>query len=96
MQVNLALLPRDAWHAIDAGSPKVLIYDPADIQHKVLVFSEADSLPRGEDNPAASAIRALLQDHELHYDVVVRDAETGGYVVHTIRKAGPTLLATTS
>ena len=96
MQVNLALLPRDAWHAIDAGSPKVLIYDPADIQHKVLVFSEADSLPRGEDNPAASAIRALLQDHELHYDVVVRDAETGGYVVHTIRKAGPTLLATTA
>src|SRR5262249_44175924 len=55
----LALLPPEGHHAIDAGSPRVLIYDDADLRHRVLVFGEADSLPAGEDNPAASAIRAL-------------------------------------
>ena len=62
---------------IDAGSPRVLIYEKPDLRHRVVVFGEADSLPAGEDNPAASAVRNLLQEHELRYKVVVRDGETG-------------------
>ena len=92
----LILLPEDAYHVIDAGSPRALIYDDADLQYKVLVFSEADSLPAGEDNPAASAIRNLLQDHRLHYTVTVRDPTTGNYMVREIDKPGPTTLITTS
>jgi hypothetical protein len=61
-----------------------------------VIFGEADSLPAGEDNPAASAIRNLLQDHELHYDVTVKDPKTGDYVVKKVRKPGPTVLLTTS
>jgi hypothetical protein len=61
--VVIKLLPSEAVHRIEAGSPRVLIYDAVPIRHKVLIFSEADSLPAGEDNPAASAIRSLLQDH---------------------------------
>ena len=90
------LLPPDAVHTIDAGSPRVLIYDGAELQHKVVVFSEADSLPAGEDNPAASAVRNLLQDHRLHYVVTVRDPVSGDYIVREVDKPGPTTLITTS
>ena len=92
----LMLLPPEAVITIDAGSPRVLMYDESNLRHKVLVFSEADSLPAGEDNPAASAIRNLLQDHHLHYVVTVRNAETGDYVVREVDKPGPTSLITTS
>ncbi len=90
------LLPVEGYHVIDAGSPRVLIYDEAPLEHRALVFGEADSLPAGEDNPAASAIRNLLQDHHLHYEVTVRDKETGNYAVKRVRKPGPTVLITTS
>jgi hypothetical protein len=74
----------------------VLIYDAAPLAHRVVVFSEADSLPAGEDNPAASAIRNLLQDGRLHYQVTVPDPTTGVYTVHKVDKPGPTVLMTTS
>ena len=92
----IALLPYEAYHVIDAGSARVLIYDDADLQHRTLVFAEADSLPSSEDNPAASAVRGLLQDHRLHYQVTVRDPESGQFTVKTIDKAGPTAMVTTS
>ncbi|MEX1172884.1 MAG: hypothetical protein WEG56_09760, partial [Chloroflexota bacterium] len=96
MAAALRLLPDDAVHRIDAGSPRVLIYDDAPLAHRVVVFSEADSLPAGEDNPAASAIRNLLQDGRLHYQVTVRDSATGMFTVHEVDKPGPTVLMTTS
>jgi hypothetical protein len=92
----LKLLPEEAYHIIDAGSPRTLIYDNSDLRHKVVIFSEADSIPTDEDNPAASAIRNLLQDHQLHYVVTVRDADTGDFTVREINKPGPTVLITTS
>lgn len=94
--VALDLLPQQAKHTIEAGSPRVLIYDDAPLQHRLLCFSESDSLPAGEDNPAASAIRGLLQDNRLHYQVPVRDAVTGQFVVCDIDKPGPTAFLTTS
>ena len=90
------LLPPEVYHEIDAGSPHVLIYDDADLAHRVLIFGEADSLPAGEDSAPASAIRNLLQDHFLHYQVTIRDKETGDYTVRKIDKPGPTVLITTS
>jgi hypothetical protein len=96
LQTVLSLLPREAWHSIDAGSPRVLIYDRSDLRHRVIVFSEADSLPAGEDNPAASAIRNLLQDHHLRYSVVVRDLGEKGFRTQEIDKPGPSVLITTS
>jgi hypothetical protein len=90
------LLHADTCHVIDAGSPRVLIYDDADLQHRVLIFGEADSLPSGEDNPAASAVRNLLQDNCLHYQVVVRDEVTGEFTVRHVEKVGPTTLITTA
>jgi hypothetical protein len=90
------LLPEDACHVIDAGSPRVLIYDDASLEHRVLIFGEADSLPSGEDNPAASAVRNLLQDNFLHYKTVVREEETGKFTVQDILRPGPTTLITTA
>jgi len=90
------LLPEAAHLTIDAGSPRTVIYNDADLQHRLLVFGEADSLPAGEDNPAASAIRNLLQDHSLHYEVTIRDPDTGDFTVRKVEKPGPTVLITTS
>ena len=96
LRVVLNLLPPEAFHKIDAGSERVLIYDDADLEHRVIIFSEADSLPSGEDNCAASAIRNLLQDHELNYKVTERDTETGKHTVREIRRSGPSVLFTTA
>lgn len=91
-----SLLPPEAVHHIDAGSPRTLIYDDEPLQHRVLVFGEADSLPAGEDNPAASAVRNLLQEHRLRYDVTAKNPDTGEYTVRRIDKPGPTCLITTA
>jgi hypothetical protein len=91
-----ALMPPEAVYSIDASSPRTLIYDDAPLKHRTLIYGEADSLPAGEDNPAASAIRNLLQEHRLAYDVTQRDDETGEYTVRRIDKEGPTVLITTS
>ncbi|MDP2919390.1 MAG: hypothetical protein Q8O43_04135 [Dehalococcoidia bacterium] len=96
LRVVLILFPAEAYHVISAGSPRTIIYDDTDLQHRLLVFGEADSLPAGEDNPAASAIRNLLQDHSLHWEVTIRDADTGDFTVRKVVKPGPTVLITTS
>lgn len=96
VNVVLSLFPDFAHHEIDAGSPKVLIYDDAPLSHRVVVFGEADSLPSGEDNPAASAIRNLLQDGYLHYKVVTKEEGSADFVVQEVSKPGPTVLFTTA
>ena len=62
----------------------------------MLVFGEADSLPAGEDNPAASAVRNLLQEHRLRYKVPVKNPENGEYITKEIDKPGPTVMISTS
>lgn len=96
VKVVIRLLPAEAYHIINAGSARALIYDQADLRHRMVIFGEADSLPSGEDNPAASAIRNLLQDNQLKYQVVVRDPETGDFCVREVEKPGPTVLVTTA
>jgi hypothetical protein len=90
------LMPKEGYHVIKAGSPRVLIYGDIELKHKALEFGEADSLPASEDNPAASAIRCFLQDHCLNYEVTIRDRETGKFTVKRVQRPGPTVLITTS
>ena len=94
--VVLKLMPPESYNRIDAGSPRVFIYDDFDYQHRAVIFGEADSLPAGEDNPAASAVRNMLQDHNLHWKVTERNPETGQFVVGEVNKPGPTVLVTTA
>jgi hypothetical protein len=97
LDVVLGLMPAEGIHKITAGSARALIYDEGDLAHVALIYGEGDSIPTGdEDNPASSAIRALLQDHELCYDVTVRDSETGRYKTQKIRRPGPTVMLTTA
>ena len=86
------LIPDEAIHEICASSERALIYDDVDVEHKVMIFAEADSIP--EDGPAASAIRSLASDNEMAYDTVEKTAE--GLRTRHIRKRGPTGLITTS
>jgi hypothetical protein len=97
LQTLLMLMPSQVVYKIDAGSPAVLVYEEDyDFRHKFVLFSESDSLP-GEDNPIASAIRNLLQDHQLKYKRTVPDktAKFGRRSVEVIRE-GPTVLLVTS
>lgn len=74
VQTVTKLLPEDVVYTIDAGWPAVLVYEADyDFQHKFVLFSESDSLPAGEDNPIASAIRNLLQDNRLKYKRTIPD-----------------------
>jgi len=86
------LIPSEAIHEICASSERALIYDDVDVEHKVVIFAEADSIP--EEGPAASAIRSLATDNEMAYDTVEKTAE--GLRTRHIRKPGPTGLITTS
>ena len=92
--VNAAkeLMPEDAIHEISASSERALIYDDVDLEHKVVLFTEADSIP--EDGPAASAIRSLVTDNAMAYDTV--EKVDGHFQTRHIRKPGPTGLITTS
>jgi hypothetical protein len=104
----LALMPVKAYLKIDAGSPKALIYCDEDLQHRIVVFTEADSLPISENgqgksladgdsrSTAASALRNLASDGYLSYDIVERDPDIGQFITHRIKKEGPTLLITTT
>jgi hypothetical protein len=94
--VNTISMPSSAHHVIPAGSARALIHDHADLRHRLVIFGEADSLPAGEDNPAASAIRNLLTDHHLWYALPVRNAKTGRFTTERINRPGPSVLITTS
>ncbi len=80
--------PRDT-----GGSALSLIHDDdVSVRHKVVIFSEADSIP--EDGPAASAIRSLATSNEMAYDTVEKTGK--GFKTRHIRLPGPTGLITTS
>src|SRR5262249_29410852 len=80
-------------HELKAGTPRALLYGDRDFAHRVVVVAEADSLP--EDGPAASAVRSLITDNRLIYEVVEKHGQTGRHETRRIEKAGPTGLITT-
>src|SRR5262249_28793575 len=80
-------------HELKAGTPRALLYGDVDFAHRVVVVAEADSLP--EDGPAASAVRSLVTDNRLIYEVVEKHGQTGRHKTRRIEKAGPTGLITT-
>lgn len=88
------LIPTDAVFVVTAASPKALIHSDQDFRHRVLVMSEADSIP--DDGAAASAIRALASEGVLAYDVSEQDAATNRWRTRRIQREGPTSLITTS
>ena len=88
------LMPNDAVFEVTAASPKALIHLDQDLQHKVLVMSEADSIP--DDGPAASAVRSLASEGMLAYDVSEQDPLTNRWQTRRIQRPGPTALITTS
>lgn len=89
----LPLFPESAFYLVRASSPRALIYSDEQFAYRAVVLTEADSLP--EDGPAASAIRSLMSDGVMVYDVVERDSK-GVSSVRRIVKPGPTGLTTTS
>ena len=87
-----ALVPEQAYQIVRAATPHALIYSDEPFQLRVVIFAEADSIP--DDGAAASAIRSLVSDGELSYDVV--ENHGGVLVTRHIQKPGPTGLITTS
>jgi len=90
------LLPESAYVSVDAGSPRALIFKAEDFRHRAIFLGEADSLPTNEDGPAASALRALLQENRVRYSHTIKDKDTGGYVTYDLDIQGPCVLITTA
>ena len=93
IDVVLPLFPESAYYLIRASSPRALVYNEESFSHRTVVMTEADSLP--EEGPAASAVRSLMSDQEMSYEVVEK-GEDGQHHVRRIVKPGPTGLITTS
>ncbi len=93
--VNAAvrLHPPEAAYIIDAGSPRALIYTDENFQNRHVVMSEQDSLPT--KGPAGSAVRAIIQDAVMRWEVVEDDPTSNQFVTRLIEKPGPTGLITT-
>ena len=89
----LPFFPEDAFYVIRASSPRALVYNDEAFTHRIVILTEADSLP--EEGPAASAVRSLMSDREMTYEVVEK-GEDGSFHVRKICKPGPTGLITTS
>jgi hypothetical protein len=47
-----------AFYLVRASSPRALVYNAEQFQHRIVIITEVDSLP--EEGPAASAIRSLM------------------------------------
>ena len=93
VDASLSFFPETAFYLVRASSPRALIYNDEHLTHRTVILTEADSLP--ENGPAASAVRSLMSDGEMTYEVVEKD-EDGKFRVRKIRKEGPTGLITTS
>jgi CHC2 zinc finger len=89
------LMPEEAVYQLSAGSPRALIYAEGSFEHVMVVLREADSISFAEDGPAASAIRAIVDDNHMRYAVVEQGSD-GQQKTRTIDKPGPTGLITTS
>jgi hypothetical protein len=98
------LHPPEAYVERTATSPKQLLHDNESLKHRVLYYTQANSLPgvstggkyRNDDESAvAGFFLELLQRGQAVYSYLVRDPETGEQVtVHKVRE-GPTVLVTT-
>ncbi len=94
LDIPAQLMPDDALYILKASSPRVLVYNDEEFTHKTIIMSEADSIP--EEGPAASAVRSLVADNSMSYEVVEKTPATGRLGVRRIEKQGPTGLITTS
>ncbi|GIV18240.1 MAG: hypothetical protein KatS3mg022_3675 [Armatimonadota bacterium] len=91
----LELMPEEAYVRYDAATSRVVVYTDADLRHRAVIMSEADSIPRGTENPAASVMRSFLQEGRLIYECVVQAAD-GSFRTERIQKEGPSVLITSS
>lgn len=91
----LMLFPNDAVVKYDAGSQRVIVYDKTPINHRVVYFREIDSIPKGDDSPAASAIRTLMQEGSMIYEAVIQGKDGHECSVQKSRRDGPAVLITT-
>ncbi len=95
LQYAMDLHPEEAYEYQSASSPLALIYEKGEgdddgtyaFTHRTIIMAEADSL--AESGPAGSAIRSLVEDHEMVYKTLIDQKPV------TINKKGPTGLITT-
>src|ERR1700730_12951978 len=95
----LKFFPNSAYFARTACSDKALYFSEESFQHRVLVLYEAlglgaDPRPGMETNHFAYAVRSLLSENRLRYELPIKPDE--GIKSQVISKEGPTGLITTT
>jgi hypothetical protein len=97
------LHPPERYIEKTATSLKELINDRTSIRHKVLYFTQANSLPGAsgakaqsdEASSVAAFVLTLLQSGTATYSISLKDKDTGDFVSHTKVRQGPCTLVTT-
>jgi hypothetical protein len=95
----LKFFPTSAYFARTGCSDKALYFTDEDLRHRFLILYEAIGLgpePRGgmETNHFAYAVRTLLSENRLRYEIAVKTEE--GIKSQVLDKEGPTGLITTA
>jgi hypothetical protein len=88
----LLLVPEEAVYQVNGMSDRVLAYTEANLQHVVLIISEASVLQH--DGIGASLLRSISWDGKVSYEFVEKTNE--GMRVKRIEKEGPTGFITTT
>jgi len=88
----LKFCPPETYYKLSASSPRALIYTEENFSHRTIIIGESDSIP--VEGPAASAIRSIIYDGVMSYDVVEKNPATNKLEVRRITKTGPTNLIT--
>jgi hypothetical protein len=87
----LDFFPEAAYHALTAMSEKALAYSEEPIEHRFLVFFEAQGMA---SDFATYLIRSLLSEGRLRYEFVEKTSE--GLRARLIEREGPTGLIVTT
>ena len=96
LDMCIKLYCTSGYHFITGGSPKSLYHMPDGLKHKALIIAEAFSLQQNRgDNELVYAIRSLLSEGRIRYQVTEKDADER---LTTVTKCieGPTALITTT
>jgi hypothetical protein len=102
----MSLHPDEVVLRYVATSPKAIIFDPRSIEHKVIFYVQANSLPgasgisKGGISDEASAVAAyfltLMQDGTATYTITEKDKATNAMVAVERVKPGPAVVITTT
>ena len=85
VQQTLKLFPKSDYILLTGMSKQALVYSQESFKHKTIVIFEQPGMGQADYN-----IRTLQSEHQIVFQTVVKDPETGMLKTVQVEKEGPT------